>query len=533
MTMKPKARKYRMRHPLKDPAQPDGGANDVPQEPAKTRLHTAKQDKAQPDASKKPGNSGLSQTDEIDAIRREGLTGRQLRLARRLAEKHGLPAVSDFDAVRLLRNQGIDPFQRANMLELIVSSDGQDKNSLAKGDARKHPHQLPSTESVSTAERRAIEVAKIQKELAQRRRKKGMLLLLRMAIFILLPTVIAGYYYYNIATPMYSTKSSLVIEMGDGGSASPSLFGASSPLATQRDSITVQEFLQSKDALLKLDEDVGFKDVYSQDWIDPIQRLDKDASIEETFKSYQRHVKISYDPTEGVLKMEVLAPDPEIAKVYSEALIGYAEERADTISLRKRTSSVADAEASLEEAEIERRNAQEDLLRLQLEANIADPTAKLSALRGQISNREVELQEKELQLQSFLSNARPNQARVDATRADIARLEELLETLNAEMLEASTGENSLAEKSLRIQMAEADLAMRDLMMQEALSRLSTAQRDADAQSRYLEQGVRPVASEEPAYPRKFENTILAFLIFGGIYLLTSLTASVLREQIAS
>ena len=47
---------------------------------------------------------------EIDAIRREGLTGRQLRLARRMAQLNGLPATSDFDAVRLLRLQGLDPF---------------------------------------------------------------------------------------------------------------------------------------------------------------------------------------------------------------------------------------------------------------------------------------------------------------------------------------------------------------------------------------------------------------------------------------
>ena len=43
---------------------------------------------------------------DIDSIRREGLTGRQLRMARRVAQKHGLPATSDFDAVRLLRNAG-------------------------------------------------------------------------------------------------------------------------------------------------------------------------------------------------------------------------------------------------------------------------------------------------------------------------------------------------------------------------------------------------------------------------------------------
>ena len=51
--------------------------------------------------------------------------------------------------------------------------------------------------------------------------------------------------------------------------------------------------------------------------------------------------------------------------------------------------------------------------------------------------------------------------------------------------------------------------------------------------RYLTVSVRPVASQDPSYPRAFENTILAFLIFAGIYLMISLTASILREQVSS
>ena len=61
---------------------------------------------------------------DIDEIRKEGLTGRQLRMARRTAQRHDLPATSDFDAVRLLRQAGIDPFQRSNLLELAPKSDG-------------------------------------------------------------------------------------------------------------------------------------------------------------------------------------------------------------------------------------------------------------------------------------------------------------------------------------------------------------------------------------------------------------------------
>ncbi len=48
--------------------------------------------------------------------------------------------------------------------------------------------------------------------------------------------------------------------------------------------------------------------------------------------------------------------------------------------------------------------------------------------------------------------------------------------------------------------------------------------------------VEPVAPDEATYPRALENTILAFLVFlvfAGIYLMISLTASILREQVTT
>lgn len=43
------------------------------------------------------------------------------------------------------------------------------------------------------------------------------------------------------------------------------------------------------------------------------------------------------------------------------------------------------------------------------------------------------------------------------------------------------------------------------------------------------EGVSPIAPDEATYPRAFEDTALAFLIFAGIYMMLSLTASILRK----
>lgn len=561
MTTKPKAKKFRIR---RNPASPDAGstgesaaARPIPAPDAQSSAGAAsasaqqqptgseQSPKAAAAAGKPPLSGQVSSAREtrletdIDAIRQEGLTGRQLRMARRVAQKHDLPATSDFDAVRLLREKGIDPFKRANMLELVVPQNkAQPDNTPAVGQPVQLPQtvpaaktNLPSTE-LSPAQRRQHEISEMQREIAGRRRRKLVLLLARLGFFVMLPTLITGYFFYAVATPMYATKSEFLVLKADGAGAVSGLLSGTQ-FATSQDSIAVQGYLQSKGAMLRLDEEMGFKDHFTQGWIDPIQRLAPNPTNEQAYKVYKRNVKIGYDPTEGVVRMEVSAADPEVSAEFSRRLISYAQDEVNHLSEQKRSDQVSESEAALELAESKRREAQRHLVELQQDGMVLDPEGVILSLRSQINTFEVQLQQKELELAALMDNTRPNRAKVAGVEADINRLSTVIERLNDRMTDASEGENSLANHRVQIQMAQADLATRDLMLQSALQQVESTRMEANRQVRYLTTAVAPVASEEPSYPRKFENTILAFLIFSGIYLLCSLTASILREQVSS
>jgi capsular polysaccharide transport system permease protein len=173
------------------------------------------------------------------------------------------------------------------------------------------------------------------------------------------------------------------------------------------------------------------------------------------------------------------------------------------------------------------------VLGLQEELGVIDPTSETNVVMGQVATFEGQLYQKNLQLQGLLDNAQPNQARVDGVKGDIARLETLIATLRAQLTESTSGSASLARISGEMRVAAADLETRQLMLSQSMQQLETARIEANRQVRYLSMGVSPTAPDEPTYPRAFENTILAFLIFGGIYLMLSLTASILREQVTS
>ena len=548
MTTKPKARKFRIRRnasaadtpqPRPEATPSDTAGAPAPDDAQASGAETTRQPEETAQSGQVSSAREMATSQDIDEIRKEGLTGRQLRMARRMAQKHGLAPVSDFDAVRLLRARGIDPFQRVNILEVVgngaqagAAQSGKDRVQLPQT-VPADKQTLPSPD-VSPSEQRAAEIMHIQRDIAKRRRRKLLLLLSRLSAFVFLPTLIAGYYFYAVATPMYATKSEFLILTADGGSGGGGGLGGLLPsqFATGQDSIATQSYLQSKDAMLRLDNDLGFRAHFSQDHIDAIQRLPADASNEDVYKLYKKYVKLGYDPTEGVIRMELSTADPETSAVFSQRLIEYAEENVDQLSSEKRQDAVETADKGLEDAKAQRRAAQERLVRLQ-EGTILDPEGEIAGIRQLVSTVELQLQEKQLALDIQLNNARPNQAKVDALTSEIEVLSAELNRQKARLNQATEGASSLASQTAEIQLAQQDLATADIILQSALETKRLSEIEANKQVRYLTVSVRPVASEDPSYPRAFENTILAFLIFAGIYLMISLTASILREQVSS
>ena len=237
MTTRPKARKFRIRR--NDPVHPDTEAmqtrSHAPIAPtSEPRPSPAPEDLlAAPDIPEDgfgdlamPGSTAAVRRDaqaastgvsadqnpasaqELAAIRAEGLTGRQLRMARRVAQKNGLAPTSDFDAVRLLRARGLDPFAQSNMLDLVVDDARRPTTDVAKAanlPVTTKPVQPPAPPRTLTADDRAAEIMKVQRDIARRRRKRVILLASRLSMFVLLPTLLVAYYFYVVATPLFAT----------------------------------------------------------------------------------------------------------------------------------------------------------------------------------------------------------------------------------------------------------------------------------------------------------------------------------------
>ena len=110
MSTKPKAARFFLRRVERPAPPPDLATGDLPFANDDDGFGDQDFRPPQPSVLPEPAQDPAATEAALAAIAAEGLTGRQLRRARLMAQKHQIAFSSDLHAVLELRRAGIDPF---------------------------------------------------------------------------------------------------------------------------------------------------------------------------------------------------------------------------------------------------------------------------------------------------------------------------------------------------------------------------------------------------------------------------------------
>lgn len=393
---------------------------------------------------------------------------------------------------------------------------------------------------IARAQREA-RMKEIRGELRRRRRLRSLSILVRFLIFVIGPTAFVGWYYYEKATDMYVSESALIFK--SGASTIPGaggLFGSIGGFGNITESVSVQEYIKSRDILERLEAEHGMITHFQSEEIDEFHRLKADASIDEAHKYYNGgflrsgKVAVSYDTAEGIMRLEVTGATPEAAQRFSQAIIDYSEELVNSLNERSRNDGVRSAEQKVEEAREGLLDAQRKVSEVQEKLNIFSIESEAGALQGRILTAETALAEIDAQIAKLETVAKdPNDSRFVPLRLDRnLKLEEL-----ADLRSRLTGGDrangpSMARLGAELELARTDQLTANLMYTSALNSLETAIATAESQSTYLETVVQPSKPTKADKPARLQNTGLVFLISFAVYILGLLTISLIREQAA-
>lgn len=380
---------------------------------------------------------------------------------------------------------------------------------------------------------RAERVEAIRRDLVRRRRRKGGGMLVKLWLFVLLPTVLVAYFMWFKASELYKSDSQFMVQSADGGGASSGgLLGAFlGGGGGTFDPNAVQTYVLSRDVLGLLDAEHGWIAHFQQPGLDFFHRVEPDASFEDAYDHYTSMITVSFDPTEGIMEMSVVAADPQSAHRFSKAVIGYAETMVNRLSSRIQTDAVAEAERNLVETEERLRLAQESVAELQKAMDTFTVEGEVAAEMQIIGGMEVELEA----LRGRITNLRRVTSDTDPR---VQRISNQIETLEAQIAsrrsnmtgESSSDRTSLADINLALTKARFEVEAASAIFAAAVERREVAHANARRQHRYLNTVTEPSMPDEANYPRKLETTALAFCAFLGFYIIGSLTISLIREQ---
>lgn len=349
-------------------------------------------------------------------------------------------------------------------------------------------------------------------------------------VVVAVPVILATMYYTFLASPLFQSESrfavrsaieSATIDMdmevsgrnggktlgGLGGGNLGSLGGLSGGISgagstSLQDPFVVSSFLMSPEVTRKLDRDGWLRRQFTQSSIDRWSRLAEDASHEDLFDYWRRHVTAAVDRRANTIQLRVNAYSAEAAHEIATRAMAVAEDMIAELTRRQRDDTLALAKAELAEAEARYEESGLRLRQLRRTSRIVEPgqeaqaagTTLLRLMRERIRARA------ELETLEKLAGAKaPGRAELLAM---IAGLDTQIADANRR-LTGDGGKHSVLSAIAAQEALELERGFAQGMLNVATNVFDRARREAEHRSSFLLaylEPTQPTESREPNVP---------------------------------
>lgn len=348
---------------------------------------------------------------------------------------------------------------------------------------------------------------------------------------VVLPTLLAGIYYGLIASDVYVSESRLVVRSPQRQTSSGlgALLQGAGFSRAQEDAYNVHDFILSRDALRKLNEEFHLKEAFGGNNIDLLSRfagLDWDDSFEALHRYYQKRVNVEVDSLSSISTVKVSAFSAEDAYRINEKLIEMSENLVNELNERGRQDLIRFAAAEVDVAEKKVKAAALAVSQYRNLKAVFDPE-KQSPLQLQlISKLQDELIAAKIQMAQVVTLTR-NNPQISSLQQKVQSLQE---AIDAESAKVAGGSRSLSDKAAEFERLALEREFAEKQLAGALTSLELARNEAQRKQLYLGRIVQPSLPDYAVEPRRVRSVFATFvlgLIAWGI--LTILLAGV-REH---
>lgn len=204
-----------------------------------------------------------------------------------------------------------------------------------------------------------------------------------LALFLLMVVVPAGVYsWYMYARAADQYESNVGFGSRTENSVSPFAFlgalGGISGGNSGSDMDILAQFIYSQELVTRIDKKLDLRKIFSKPANDPLMAFPTDGTVEDLVGYWQSMVKANYDPSSGLMKLQVFAFDPKDAQDIAREILAESTSIINELSVTAQTDSTRYSKEALEKAKSEMASANKALTDFRIKNHIIDPGAQLA-----------------------------------------------------------------------------------------------------------------------------------------------------------
>lgn len=346
--------------------------------------------------------------------------------------------------------------------------------------------------------------------------------------FVLAPLTALSLYLWIIAADQYASTAGFTVRSEEGGFL-PESFGGLVQLAGgggAADGDILFEYIQSQEIVSAVDAKLNILDHYSSGWPrDFLFSIWPDATLEELNWFWQRFVRLSYDKSSGLIEVQVLAFEPEMAQKIALEIVAHSQNLINNLSTQAREDAMRYARRDVEETIRRLKEAREALTEFRTRTQILDPAADIQGRVGLLQSLQQQLAQTLIEHDMLRETVSENDPR-------IAKLQRLISVIRERI--ASEGQTYSSARTTGTDtedypklLAEYESLVIDQKFAEetyraSLAALDIARQTAARESRYLAVYIPPTQAQKSEYPRRFVllglTTMMLLLVWATLAL---------------
>jgi len=352
---------------------------------------------------------------------------------------------------------------------------------------------------------------------------------------VFLPTLLAVVYYGPVATDVYLSESRLVMRSPQQQAAGAGLGGLLQGIGASReqgDTYSVRDFILSRDALKKLNNEFHLDKAFGSDKVDLLKRfagLDWWNNTFEALYHYytSRVVQVEVDSASSIVTLTVKAYGAEEAYRINERLVEMSEELVNQLNERSRQDMIRFASVDVEIAEKKAEAAVLAVAKYRNVKSVFDPEKQSPLHLERIAKLEDQLIATETQLAQIRA--------VTPANPQISTLEKQTESLRQVIDEETHKVTGVGGQSLSSRAADyqrlafvQDVAEKQLAV--ALASLEGARTEARRKQVYLERLVQPGKPDFALEPKRVRGVFTTFVLGIVVWGILSILLAGVREH---